>query len=131
VTTKDVTVPAGWLNGSVKCAATVTKNVNSVTQTSAAKTIAVGSAPVATTKPKLKGTFKVGRNITCSKGVWSPTPTSYKYAWLRGAKAIKGATKATYKLVKADKGKKVSCKVTAIKTGHANGVAKSAAKTIS
>ncbi|HSV38934.1 MAG TPA: hypothetical protein VLI04_09260, partial [Nocardioidaceae bacterium] len=131
VTTKDVTVPASWLNGSVTCSATVTKNATSVTQTSAAKTIALGNAPVATVKPKLKGTFKVGKIITCAKGTWSPTPDSYKYAWFRGAKKIAGATKATYKLVKADKGKKVACQVTVKKAGHADGKAKSAAKLIS
>jgi uncharacterized protein YkwD len=36
------------------------------------------------------------------------------YRWLRGGKAINGATKATYKVSKADRGKRVACRVTAI-----------------
>jgi len=129
VTTKDVTVPASWLNGNVTCAATVTKNANSVTQTSAAKTIALGDPLVATVKPKIKGTPMVGKLLTCQKGTWNPAAESYKYKWFRGTKAIAGATKATYKLTKADKGKKISCQVTAHKTGYADGKAKS--KTVS
>lgn len=35
-----------------------------------------------------------------------------KYQWLRNGKKIKKATKRTYKLAKADRGKKISCKVT-------------------
>jgi hypothetical protein len=35
------------------------------------------------------------------------------YQWLRGAKAIAGASKSTYKARKADRGKKVACRVTA------------------
>lgn len=35
------------------------------------------------------------------------------YQWLRGGKTIKGATKATYNVRKADRGKKVACRVSA------------------
>jgi uncharacterized protein YkwD len=38
------------------------------------------------------------------------------YQWLRGKKAIAGATKSTYKVRKADRRKKVACRVTAIAT---------------
>jgi len=131
VTTKDVMVPASWLGGSVACKATVTKDATTVTQTGAAKTIGLGAAPVATVRPKLTGTPKVGRKLTCSKGTWSPTPDSYKYKWFRGTKVIKGATKATYRLVAADRAKKVACQVTVKKAGYADGKARSAAKRIS
>ena len=43
---------------------------------------------------------------------------TYTYQWKRGTAAIKGATRATYKLVKADKRKKVTVVVTAHKVGY-------------
>ena len=40
-----------------------------------------------------------------------------KFQWLRNGKKIKKATKRTYKIAKADRGKKISCKVTLTPTG--------------
>ena len=53
-----------------------------------------------------------------------------KYQWLRNGKAIKKATKASYKLTAKDKGKKVSVKVTYSKAGLTTVVKKSAAKKV-
>jgi uncharacterized protein YkwD len=36
------------------------------------------------------------------------------YQWLRGGKAIGGASKSTYKVRRADRGKRVACRVTAV-----------------
>jgi hypothetical protein len=41
------------------------------------------------------------------------------YQWYRGSSKIAGATKKTYTLTKADKGKTVKVKVTGKKTGYA------------
>ena len=65
---------------------------------------------------KIKGKAKVGVTLKAkvskfTKGV------KYSYAWYRNGKKIKGATKPTYKLKKADRGKKISVKVTAKKAG--------------
>lgn len=38
--------------------------------------------------------------------------------WLRGGKAIKGATKASYKLTAKDRGGRLSVRVTASKPGY-------------
>jgi hypothetical protein len=43
---------------------------------------------------------------------------TYTYQWKRGTAVIKGATRSTYKLAKADKGKKVTVVVTAHKVGY-------------
>ncbi len=40
------------------------------------------------------------------------------YQWLRNGKAIKGATKSTYKLAKSDKRKKITVKVTGKRAGY-------------
>ncbi|RYG57010.1 MAG: hypothetical protein EON56_03215 [Alphaproteobacteria bacterium] len=76
------------------------------------------------------GTAKVGRILTCSKGTWSPAATSYKYQWFRGTTALRGKVASTYKTVAADKGKLVTCKVTALKTGYTSGLAAATARKI-
>jgi hypothetical protein len=77
----------------------------------------VPPAPVNTTPPAVTGTATVGSNLTCSNGVWSNSPTSYTYAWYRGAVPIAGATGAVYALIGTDSGTNVSCRVTAHNAG--------------
>ncbi|MCX6397523.1 MAG: Ig-like domain-containing protein [Propionibacteriales bacterium] len=127
---KTAVVPAAWYAKSVACRATFTVNATSVVQTSAAKKIALGAKLVATTKPKVLGTARVGRILTCAKGTWTPAPTGYKYQWLRGTTPLSGKVASTYKTVAGDKNKLVTCKVTALKTGYASGVALAPARKI-
>lgn len=72
------------------------------------------------TYPRISGTYKVGRTLSASLGRWSPTPSHYTFQWLRDGRAIKKATKASYKLTKADRRHKVSVKVTVKRSGYAN-----------
>lgn len=70
--------------------------------------------PVNTTAPAVTGTGTIGQNLTTTNGVWTNSPTSYSYQWLRGGSQIAGAVNAVYALVGADSGTSVSCRVTAI-----------------
>ena len=70
-----------------------------------------------TQRPTVAGKPKVGKLLTAKPGVWSPTGLSFEYRWLRNGTKISGATAKTYRLVKADKGKKISVRVTATLTG--------------
>ncbi len=88
-----------------------------VTRTSANTAKVPALAWAASPNPTLSGTTKVGKTLTVKVGAWSPTPT-FSYQWYRGTAAIKGATKTSHKLTSADKGKTVSVKVTAKKTGY-------------
>lgn len=54
-------------------------------------------------------------------GVGSGVSTRYSYQWLRNGIAIKGATRSTYRLTTADKGRKVSVKVVAAIAGYLSG----------
>ncbi|WLQ49051.1 hypothetical protein P8A21_16795 [Streptomyces poriferorum] len=85
--------------------------------------VAVGSAPKATRAPTLSGTAKVGRTLKAARGTWSPAPTSYTYQWYANGKAIKGATKSSLLLKTAVRGKKITVKVTARRTGHTSAAA--------
>lgn len=68
--------------------------------------------------PKFSGTTKVDKTLSAKAGTWKPAKVTLKYQWLRNGKPIKGATKAKYKLVRADKGKRISVKVTGSKSGY-------------
>jgi hypothetical protein len=90
-----------------------------VTKISAKKakvpTVAFTKAPA----PKITGTAKVGKTLKAALGTWSPkTGTKFSYQWYANGKAIKAATKSSLKLAKAQKGKKITVKVTASKTGY-------------
>lgn len=131
VTTSSVVVPSSWFNTTITCAVRTSVGSASVTRASTGVKVGLGAAPVATKKPSISGTLKVGKRLTCARGTWSPTPSSYKYQWLRGSTKLSNKTASTYITVAADKGKLISCQVTALSSGRANGVAKSAAKKIS
>ncbi|WP_426365381.1 hypothetical protein [Streptomyces sp. E-08] len=91
--------------------------------TTAAYTVAAGLAPKATAAPYVTGTVRVGRTLTLNRGTWTPAPTSYAYQWYANGRAIGGATRATFTLTKAQRGTKITVRVTALRTGHLNGVA--------
>ncbi|MER6999835.1 hypothetical protein [Streptomyces sp. NPDC000410] len=93
--------------------------------TTAPVVIAKGVAPKATVLPVITGTAKVGRTLTAGRGTWTPTPASYGYQWYENGRAIVGATKSTLVLKTAQRGKKITVKVTAHRTGHLSGAATS------
>lgn len=68
------------------------------------------------TAPKISGVAKVGQTLKVSNGTWSPTPTSYAYAWKVGGKTV--STKSTYKVAASAKGKTVTVTVTAKADGY-------------
>ncbi|MFC9591234.1 hypothetical protein ACFTUC_15785 [Streptomyces sp. NPDC056944] len=86
-------------------------------------TSAYGYAPKATKAPSVTGTVRVGRTLTLNRGTWTPAPTSYAYQWYANGRAISGATRATFTLTKAQRGTKITVRVTALRTGHTSGVA--------
>ena len=88
-----------------------------VTKTSKA-TAKVVSAFTKAPTPKITGTAKVGKKLTAKAGTWKPSSAKLSYQWYRGSSKIVGATKKTYTLAKADKGKTVKVKVTAKKSGY-------------
>lgn len=74
-------------------------------------------APTAT--PAISGTKRVGRLLTVSAGTWMEG-TTLSQRWLRNGSRISGATGTTYKLRSADRGKRISVRVTVTKPGFAS-----------
>jgi hypothetical protein len=99
----------------------------------------------ATVKPTVTGTSTVGRTLTAAKGTWTgyPTPT-FTYQWYActtavsaarttvpsACKKITGATKSTFKLTSAQRGKYVAVLVkgTSLRTTATTWLSKTTAK---
>lgn len=80
--------------------------------------------------PTVSGTATVGRTLTANRGTWSPTPTAFRYQWLRDGAVIEGATASTYVATAADADHAISVRITAARVGYVTTRATSSAKTI-
>ncbi|MEV6597097.1 hypothetical protein AB0M36_09570 [Actinoplanes sp. NPDC051346] len=100
----------------------------SATATSA-PSAAVGKGPAAkaTSKPAIRGTAKVGRKVTAAVGNWRPKPTAFRYEWRLNGAVVRGAGGSSLKLTAAMRGKRLTVTVIAVRPGHADGKAQSAA----
>lgn len=108
---------------------TATNGTTSATSTSAA--VAGRAAALRNTrKPVAKGTPRVGKTLTADAGAWTPAPTGTTYQWLRNGAAVRGATKRTFRLTRADQGKKVAVRVTVSRAGSTSAAATSAARKV-
>ncbi|MGW3283863.1 Tat pathway signal protein [Streptomyces sp. NPDC001002] len=127
-TASTYTVPASVVGKKLSVTVTAVRSgYRNGTATSAAVTVAKGDAPKASKVPVISGTAKVGKTLKATKGTWSPSPTTYSYQWYANGKAISGATKTSLVLKAAQKGKKITVKVVAHRTGHKDGSAVSKA----
>jgi hypothetical protein len=94
----------------------------SVTQADAAggastatATIAIAARPVANVaRPSVRGRPRVGGILTCRPGSWRGTPPiRYAYRWLRGSRAIPGATARRFRVRRIDRRALIACRVRA------------------
>lgn len=98
---------------------TGTKSGYVTTSVTSASTSAVQAGTITVTRAtKLTGTAKVGKRLTATKPKVSVAGVTYSYTWLRNGRPIAGATKSSYLLKKADKGKRIQVKVTVKRAGY-------------
>ena len=91
----------------------------SVTKTSSATKAVAAAKFTKAPAPKITGSAKVGSVLKVKLGTWSPkTGVSFSYQWFAGGVAILGATNSSYAVSPAERGKKVTVKVTATKAGY-------------
>ncbi len=79
--------------------------------------------------PTISGTVAVGSTVKVKAGSWT-SKTKLSYQWLRGGKAIKGATKSSYKIASADVGEQLTVTVTGKRTGYVTTSKTSAPRTV-
>lgn len=77
---------------------------------------------IASSKPKLVGTKKVGKKLRVKRGSWGPGSLHFSYRWYRNGHRIAGAAKSTYRLTWADWRKNITVKVVATKPGYRTAV---------
>lgn len=87
--------------------------------------LGAGGAPASLTKPSLRPAVPVvGGSTRCLPGKWKGAHT-LAYQWLRAGKPIASATTARYRVSRADRGRRLACRVTATATGGAHAAATS------
>jgi hypothetical protein len=93
-------------------------NTNFVGQNYAVSTssnaVTLTAPPGNAARPSITGVPRVGNTLTCTKGIWVPqgSPLTFAYRWLRDGAPL-AATAAKRKVVAADQGHKLTCRVTA------------------
>jgi len=78
--------------------------------------------------PKISGHPRVGRTLKAVVGTFKPKATAYSYAWYANGKLF--ATSYTIKLASAQKGKKITLRVTGTRDGYKTPVAKTSKATV-
>ncbi|WP_370617307.1 hypothetical protein [Mumia sp. Pv 4-285] len=86
-----------------------------------------GQLLIARARPVVRGAARVGGVLSAGAGAWSPAATDYAYRWYRNGALISGATGSAYRLVAADRGRRISVLVIASAGSHARGTASSVA----
>ena len=76
--------------------------------------------PHATSKPSVRGNRRVGARLRCSTGEWSGTgPLAFAYRWTSGGRQVPGARGQVYRVRRADRGRRIACRVIARGPGGA------------
>lgn len=87
-------------------------------------------------RSKIKGTKSVGHTLKRSNTAWRASyhpnerASSWRYQWLRNGSAISGANAYKYKLTSADRGRKISLRITYYHIGFPTGSTTSKAYTV-
>lgn len=117
-TTQTVLAPPSWAGHRAGCSITTSDEDSSVTRRSPTRTIKLAVAPVPQTRPSIHGLARVGNELFCTHGRWVPTPARYTYLWKRTGEPLRHATARTHRVVNADRGRRLTCSVTATIPGH-------------
>ncbi|MCD4536543.1 hypothetical protein LRP67_20830 [Nocardioides sp. cx-169] len=116
-TTKQYTVRAVDVNKRLQVRVTVTRPGWPTTfVTTSAGTVAKRALTVG--RITAVGKAKVGQRLTARATGWRPGAIRFRYQWLRDGRVVRGATRATYLLRKADRRSVIRVRVTASKPSY-------------
>jgi hypothetical protein len=107
----------GDLGKAVRVAVTGTRASYPTVTTTSSDTAAVGLGVLAATRPSIRGRTTVGWTLTARPGTWT-SGTTLHYAWYADGTRIRHATAKRLRLGKAQRGKRITVKVTGTKAGY-------------
>ncbi len=76
------------------------------------------SSAVSGPRPGIDGALVVGNTLTVYDGSWDPVDATLTHQWLRNGIPISEATASTYKVRTADRGNKITVRVTGSRLGY-------------
>ena len=96
----------------------------------------VVAKPALSRPPSITGLAKLGHRLAAGKGVWTGHPTTYRFQWLRcnsnarTCRAIRAATRSSYRLTRHDLGHRVRLRVTAANAAGSSAATSSASSIV-
>jgi hypothetical protein len=88
------------------------------TATTSARTPKIALGVLATSAPTISGTVRVGSTLRALSGSWT-SGTQFTYRWYANGAAISGATGFSFKPTSAQRGKRLTVKLTGSRAGFA------------
>jgi hypothetical protein len=92
--------------------------VDPITTTSAATAAVVPGSFTATPTPLITGRLLVGQTLQVLPGTWTPAGATLNFLWYRNGIGQPNTNKTSYLLTDADRGTRISVKVTASEDGY-------------
>ncbi|GAA1908154.1 hypothetical protein GCM10009737_06390 [Nocardioides lentus] len=97
---------------------------------SAAVTVDLADAPVATATPRVIGTVEPGRTVRTDGAAWDLADVEETYQWLLDGEPVDGATSSTYRVSAREAGARLAVRVTGTVPGSAPGTATSTGRAV-
>ena len=117
-TASTLRIPA-WMVGSAVRVVVRGSRPGYLAASSASTAATVRAGRLSARSPRITGTPKVGRTLKVTVGSWSPRP-SFRYQWYANGKRITSkGTRSSFKLTNKQKGKRITVRVRASKSGYA------------
>lgn len=116
-TKQKYTAGAGDLGAQLRVKVTASKPGALNRSKTTAPTALVKAGTLAVKGGSVSGKTKVGKKLRATPPSCTPG-AKVSYRWLRNGSPISGATKSAYKVKKADKGKKISVRITLARAGY-------------
>lgn len=89
-----------------------------------ARTVDIGQGPPRIrpmSTPRIRGRARVGKTLRTAPVAWSVTDIRASVQWLRNGRVVPGATGASYRLRRPDRGTRISVRTSAVKEGYIAG----------
>jgi hypothetical protein len=99
------------LPGAFKVSVTVVDPASHATTTTVTTAAIVPSLAPATGYPRLIGTPKVGRTLTCKPGDWGDDNAEIAFRWKVDGTRIPGFSDDTFRVRRRDQGRRLTCQV--------------------